>query len=464
MTALSQATRRRMFYLLLVLFLVVAPLAILYSQGYVVDLKTRRLQPTGGVFVKTRQPGGRVFINGEFQRETSFVSRGVLITNLAPKRYALRVERAGARSWEKVLRVADGEVIEFRNVFLPSATITPRVIFNIRRGAAARLEVLSGRPEIAVTVADPPRGETMFVVDPATRSAPVNFVRVARWQWDERWRSFAIMRTVGGSSQWFRLRMDAGASRREEAITFRGLPPGFSAEAVVPHPTEPDHLYFLAGGALFLQGSARVPTPIAEQIEVFAVGRERIYFLSKNGFFVETDLGGQNTKVLGRKGLFRTADQPVVIRVAPAGDVIVRDSAGGLFTYRDGQDTELQFIAGNVAGFDFDAGGGRMLYWDENRIWIYWLRDNPVQPFDLARTKHRVFFSEEPIRGAFLDAGGSQVFFLTQRGIRMVETDDRGSTNAYDLVTGAIDAFAIAEEPLTLWWVERSTVKQSALE
>ena len=464
MSALPRTTRRRMFYLMLLLFLVVVPLTILYSQGYIVDFGNQQLRPTGGIFLKTRQAGDRVYIDGVFQRETSFVSRGVLVTNLQPGRYALRVERDGARSWEKVLRVTDGEVLEFRDIFLPPATVTPRVIFNARRNEPARLERLAGRSEIVLTVGDRSRPATVFAIDPLARFAPTNFIRVSHWQWDESSGAFIIGRRAEGRTRWFRFRMSAGSARREEPITFRGLPAGFSADALIPHPTAADFFYFAAGGALFFQGSARVPSPIAEQVATFAVGPDRMYFLSTNGFFVETDLGGQNTKIRGRTGLFIDGERPVEMRITPARDLIILDAAGELFTYQPGRDEELQFVAGNVAGVDFDAAGTRMLYWDQGRLWMYWLRDNTAQPFDISRTKRQIFFSEEPIRQAFLNANGSHVFFLTERGIRVVEADTRGSTNAHDLVVGTVKTFAIDPDTLLLHWVEGSVVKQAELE
>jgi len=463
MPALERSIRRKIFYAMAALFFVVAPAVLLYSRGYLVDFEGRSLVSTGGVFVKTIQPGTRVLLNGVFERETSFISRGALITNLLPKRYALRVEKEGRRPWEKVVRVASQEVLEFRNVFLPPATITPAVVFDARR-SPLRVSPLPGRPEFLLEIGESGKPFTLAIVNPETRRARLNLLRVSTWEWDERTRTLIFSRDEGGRQRWFRVTFAAdGTVSGEQPIRFRGLPDGFSADRVTPHPQNPGEFYFFAGGALFLQGRAPVPTPIADDVHAYAVARERLYFISKNGFFVESNLEGQETRILGRKGLFLDAAEPANIFAVPNGDVLVLDSAGGLFHFEPGRDVELSFVVGSVRGLDWSAAGERALLWDSHRLSIYWLRENRAQPFDLARSRKQIFFTDEEIGRAFLDAAGTYAFFVTPSGVRMTEVDDRGSTNTYELVRSPLASFLLDKENLRLYWTEDTKVWQADL-
>lgn len=446
------------------LFAVVAPAVILYSSGYVFDFKNPGLVSTGGIFIKTDKTGAKVFLDSEFSKETSFISRGALISNLIPKRYAVRVEKDGFQPWQKVVRVADEEVLEFRNVFLPPATITPSAVFNTRKSLPSRLKALPGRPDVAVEVGNPSKSFTVFVVNPDTRLSPINLIKVSRWRWDEYSKTFVIGRNVDGLMRWYRLAPGVGGSGREELINFRGLPVGFSADDVRPHPAETDQFYFFAGGALFLQGNTRVPVPIAEQIASYLITGDRLYFLNRNGFFAESNLDGGDTKILGRKGLFLGDGSPVRILSSPKGDIAVVDAAGGLFVYQPVKDQELGFVYGNAAGVDFSSSGDRMLFWDDHRLWIYWLSDNPEQPFDLARTKKQIFYSDAKIRQAYLNDEGTHIFFATDNGVRMTETDDRGSINSYDLLTHPVDSFLLDKNGMTLYWLEGPVLYKANLE
>lgn len=443
------------------LFLLLAPLTILYSRGYIFDLKNRSLVSTGGIFVKTTQPGVKIFIDSEYEKEVSFIGYGALIPDLLPRRYAVRVEKEGFRPWQKNIRVASQEVVEFRSIFLPPATISPAAVFSTRRTGPNQLAALSGRAEIALEAGKTPDARTVFIINPGTRTSSINLIKATSWKWDSASQAIIIGRLIDDRMRWFRLPL---ASGREEAIFFRGLPKEFTAKDITPHPRNAGEFYLLAGNALLLQGKASVPAPIADQVLDYAVTSERIYFITQNGFFVESNLDGSETKILGRKGLFLDGEHPAQILASPTGEVFVRDSAGGLFLYDPERDTELELVTGNILGVDFADDGSRALLWDDHRLWIYWLKDNSRQPFDLARTKKQIFYSNDLIRRAYLNAAGTYAFFSTESGVYMVESDDRGNVNSYDLVHGGIQDFLFDKNALVLYWTEKGTLYRATLQ
>lgn len=461
MGALEKSTRRKIFYGLSALFLLVAPVVVLYSRGYIANLHSLSFVPTGGIFVKTVEPGARVFLDRNLMKETSFISRGALITGLPPGRYTVRVEQDDHRPWSKVVRVRDGEVIEFRDIFLPPATITPQALFTVPRALPARIRELSGRSEIVVEVGDPEKPFTLFVVDPGARRAHINTPQVSGWRWDANGERLYLARKREGRTFWYRLPL--GPRAREEGIAFRGLPEGFSAQDLTPRPTSAGQFYFFAGGALFLQTQASVPSPIAEQVHAYTITPDKIYYVAKNGFFVQASPEGRDTLVLGRKGLVLDEARPMQFAVSPTGVIALLDSAGGLFLYRPGVDQELQFIAANVKGVDFNQDGDRMAYWDEHRTWLYWVRDNRRQPFQVARTREQVLSTVERIERVFLDGDGVRLFYATPQGLRMSEADSRATPNTYDLVEGAVSDFLFKRETVTLFWAEGKVVYRANL-
>lgn len=464
MTALEKPTRRKIFYGMVAFFAVLTPLLLLYSKGYVIDFRRQSLVSTGGIFVKTAQSGTRVKIDSDFSRETSFISRGLLVTDLASRRYAINVEKDGYQSWQKIVRVPAGQVLEFRGIFLPPATITPSVVFSTRKQSPTRIVRLSGRKEIVLEAGNPGGESTLFLVDTDTQHSPVNLIKVSTWIWDEVSNSIILGRRSEGRIIWYRLPSITDPSAKEEKIAFRGLPAGFSAESLWPHPETPGSFYFFAGGALFLQGKASVPVPIAEKVQSYAVTKDHIYFITDTGFFVESDLEGENTKVLGRKGLFIDEAKPVRIISLPQGNIAVLDSAGGLFLYRPAADAELGIVAGNIIALDSSAGGDRLLFTDGRKVWIYWVRDNTFQPFDLAGSKKQIFFSSEEIGQVVLNAEGTYALVSTGGNIIVTETDDRGGTNSYEVVNSpSLDSFAFDRENLMIYWTKEQLLYRASL-
>ena len=110
--------RRKIFYLLVAVFLLLSPLLITYSLGYTFDFSNRRLDRLGGIFIKSETSRLGVFLNNSFQKETSFLSGGALLTGLEPWEYLLRLDRAGFQSWSRTVKVDPGLVTELRDVIL----------------------------------------------------------------------------------------------------------------------------------------------------------------------------------------------------------------------------------------------------------------------------------------------------------------------------------------------------------
>ncbi|RJQ37415.1 hypothetical protein C4552_00940 [Candidatus Parcubacteria bacterium] len=463
MGALDPGIRRKLFYAMATLFALVTPLTLLYSQGYILDFQQGGIVATGGIFVKASPPGVRVIVTPEEQtRETSLISRGALFAGLIPRRYTVRVEKDKYQTWQKSVRVNSEEVLEFRDVLLPPAATPPSIVFTARPAETAAASMLIGRRDIAITANASSQGTSVFVVDPVTRQVRLNFIRLDSWHWDAATRTFIIGRIIDGKREWYRLRADAEG--KEERIAFRGLPAGFAPDQVLPHPTNAGQIFFSANNALFLQGNAAVPTPIAESIHAYAIGAGRIYYLTQNGFFVESDLVGQNVRILGRKGLFLSNESPARIEIGPDGTAAVLDSAGGLFVFQPDRDQELQLVLSNVRDIEFAASGDRMLIWNPSHMWIYWLRDNPRQPFDLAGTRQQILALAEPILGAQLDADGTHIFFATADSIRMTEIDIRGAPNIHQIVGAPIDSFALDRDSRTIYWTRGPTLYRATME
>lgn len=106
------------FIVLVLAFLIVAPLLILNTQGYRLDLKKMKIVETGGLSIKTSVPEVSIFINDQYKNKTSNFSRDLLIQNLTPGEYKVRVEKTDYQVWEKTLNVEEKKVTKAENIYL----------------------------------------------------------------------------------------------------------------------------------------------------------------------------------------------------------------------------------------------------------------------------------------------------------------------------------------------------------
>lgn len=115
---MTKKTRAILFLTCLFLFLLIAPSAIFYSQGYRIDFKTKKIVQTGGIFLKVEPKQATVFVDEKLKKKTDFLFGTVIIKNLLPGWHKIRVEKNGFHSWEKNLEIKEKEVTEAKNIVL----------------------------------------------------------------------------------------------------------------------------------------------------------------------------------------------------------------------------------------------------------------------------------------------------------------------------------------------------------
>jgi len=103
-------TRRFLFLFFLVVFFIVGTYLTLRAQGLILDLKHLRVVKTGGLFLKYSPTDARLYLNGKKPKNASagLFESGVLIKDLLPGTYSIRVEKDGWSTWEKNLTVKPG--------------------------------------------------------------------------------------------------------------------------------------------------------------------------------------------------------------------------------------------------------------------------------------------------------------------------------------------------------------------
>src|SRR3989344_699546 len=106
--------RRIVYSLFIIVFLGVAPLIILYTQGYRYNPKHQRLDPTGTLVVSTVKKGATIALKGEADKFTPPKTLQAVI----PGTYTIRLSKDGYKPWEKKLSVKAGEAVFVSNIRL----------------------------------------------------------------------------------------------------------------------------------------------------------------------------------------------------------------------------------------------------------------------------------------------------------------------------------------------------------
>jgi len=115
---MTKKTRTVLFLTCSILFLLVAPFVVLYSQGYRLDLENKKFSQTGGLFLKILPKQAEIYLDGKLKEKTDFFFGSILIENLLPKKHKIEVKKAGYYSWQKTLEIKEKEVTEAKNIIL----------------------------------------------------------------------------------------------------------------------------------------------------------------------------------------------------------------------------------------------------------------------------------------------------------------------------------------------------------
>jgi hypothetical protein len=119
MRPLSRTIRNKLFYISVLIFIIGAPLLILYSLGYRFE-EGFSFRETGGIFIRSNESTTTVFLEGEMVKKTGTLFRNTFIQNLsAYESYEVWVEKEGYHSWHKILPVGPHIVTESATLLLP---------------------------------------------------------------------------------------------------------------------------------------------------------------------------------------------------------------------------------------------------------------------------------------------------------------------------------------------------------
>lgn len=146
---MRKRVRRKLFYILLLIFIIAAPLLVAHSLGYTFYFSKLQVSKTGGIFIKSKIPRLAIFLNNIFLRRTSIFSGGALLTGIEPGTYLLRIEGAGFHPWSKAVTVEPAVVTELRGILLVKNPVT---------------YATTSKADLAPFLADPPSSSD-FLID-----------------------------------------------------------------------------------------------------------------------------------------------------------------------------------------------------------------------------------------------------------------------------------------------------------
>lgn len=478
MSALSKTRRRILLYGLMAFFLIAAPFVIFYSIGVFIDIRSRTLLPTGGIFIKTNITGAKIFLNGALAKENSFLSRGALLNDITQGTYLLRVEKERYQPWQKEIAVKNGTVSEYRNIFLIPQEPAETTVFQITSPSMAIKTIAPAGDTSAVITISENEDSRLFLLDTTTNRMTATGIRHILETELSPTKQKLLIKTAAGKNDASWTVADIG---NNEFRIIASLPPRISylVNGVTKtillktikknsfHPLDENKLYLQDDKTnLFLYDTAsRTADFVISNVNSFFPAQNGIFFLDKNGFLALSDFLGKQIAVLDKKGFFLTNTPSKFISSPANGALGIIDQGGGLFFLSDPSE-ELHILAHDTTDAAVSPSGDKIAYWNTQTINVMWLKDNKESPFEKSGDATTVFKTDgkETIRDVIWLGGNAHLLYLTDRRIVLSEIDPRGGILASTVIDANASRFFYDADNKKIYWANKNLIRSISLE
>ncbi len=421
-----------MFVVCLIGFLISVPTVILYSQGYRIDWKTRKITLTGGVYFSVLPKSANVYIDNKFVKKTDQIFGSVLIQNLNPGQYLVEIKKPGLFTWQKNLEVKPQKVTEAENIILfPEKTdfgLISNQVQDFYPSPDGKKAILKKTDSLGwyLTIYDLEKNLEQIIAKQKdiNKSAGGNasFLDLI-WSEDEK---KIIAKTAANEKQTVFL-----INPEDKNPVLSPLAGSQIWEKIAFDSTNSQKLFFLDNNSLMQMDLATKKTVlISDNILDFLVDKNKLYFLDNTGF-----ISSMETSIVSKpRQLF-----PVSLEIKPeipysfflARKNLFVSEGNSLLRYDPKTESFLK-ITDNALGFSLSPDNKKIVYFNKAEIWLYFVDQDLKQP--IRKQGDNVFLVRfaDPL---------SQVFWLDNRYLilnagkilKIMETDERDKPNSVDL-------------------------------
>lgn len=381
-----------MFLTFTIIFILVAPVICLYSQGYRIDLNPpsggKVLTQTGGIYLKVLPKQADIYLDGKLSQRTDFIFGSLLIEDLLPKKYKIEVKKAGFYSWEKTLEVKEKEVVEIKNIVLFPAnlefSVLSKNVDNFWFSPDQRKIVLREKEKNGWSL-------KLYETDKNVKSHLIYSTEISKSEAD------LINLEFSEDSKKISLEIGVAEELKYFTISLDKTP------------------------ATLIKGNK--PQPLSENTVALKKINNDVYSLDNSGNLYK------NEEKLTEKSFSVKRETEYGLEVFS--DFIFLKEEQILYRFNSDSKSFEKFFDG-IKGLKISSDSKKLAYFSDNEIWVLFLEDTISQPQKKAGDKLFLVRLSEKIDNVFW-LNSDYLTFNSGDKIKISETDDRDKINIIDI-------------------------------
>lgn len=461
--------RRLFFWSLVLVFFIIAPSIVLYSRGYRFDWNRGVFVHSGTITIKSNPQSVDVALNDKISQSKSLnrINNSYNISGLMPGGYNIKITTPNFQTWSKKTDVHSGLASEFWNVLLVRNNYT-KTSFDDTAGIGSFYMspknryiayTVSQNQDLAIKIFNISTKKT----DQSFDIGSWNFIEEDRkenieWSPEEDYLSVPVKKEVPAplpaSSRNIKGQAPAGTTtvyayyiispQNNNSFNLNDFLGKTDIRRVRWDPKNKDYLFFLEGNSLFRASitDKNDITLISDNVSSFDLTRNNVYYVKiPNNLVYKSSLDGQS----GQNQItssYPGAPNDIIDRIIMYDEsrIALITENQDLIIYNEGEhDTYFKKLGSNVDGVHFSDDGKKILFWTDNEIMVYFLRDWKVEPLRSENDLTSITRYSEPIKNVEWFKDYEHVIFSTGRWTKIIELDPRDHRNCNDLISTTLE-------------------------
>ncbi|MEK7510171.1 MAG: hypothetical protein AAB567_01255 [Patescibacteria group bacterium] len=417
---------------LTLVFFLATPTLILYSQGYRIDWKAKRITQVGAFYLKITPSRVNVFVDGKLEDTTSLISDISVVENLIPQRYAIQVSKDGYHPWKKTLEIHPKHITSAKNILLiPSEIKTRTLASRVQKfwiaphGREAILQKMNSEGEWKLTKWDLEKHSEYKVFEPKTRKENL---------WNLQW---------SPSGDAILLEINAGETIHRSITQFNSKTSydleflGRQGDEIRFLPGTKDTILFiqhLPTSSILMEANyttkSAVPVGLGNVV-TFALEDNEILWLDTKGFIWRKKMGFNSSSSALNTQPFPVHSETKYEILLLNKRVFLKENEK-VFQLNDGT-KNFQETSSSALYVSLSPDEKKIAFSDGSEIWISYLENQNEQP--QRKKGEKVFLTRvsQPIENvSWLDS--HHLLFSVGDTIKVAEIDDRDTINIVDVL------------------------------